>query len=65
MTDRGKKGLQIAGVTLLPLVIGAATAWATTQYRVGDLEKRFGLMEQRISDIYCATVPVNVRQGCR
>lgn len=76
MTPRSKKGLQIGAVTFLPMVFGAGAAWATQKQNNTDtaqaladfraeVNSRLSKIEQRQTDIYCVTVPVDKRQGCR
>lgn len=60
----------------MPLVFGAGAGWATTNAKVAttveaiadfkhQVNDRLDKLEQRQTDIYCATVPVSKRIGCR
>jgi hypothetical protein len=50
---------------LLALIVSAVSAFAITQYKVGQLERDLEWVKGRLTDIYCATVPQEKQRGCR
>lgn len=62
MTDRGKNWLSIA---LISAIVAVTSAWAVTEYRVGQMESLLERVDQRVADIYCSSIPNHLRQGCR
>lgn len=62
MTQRTKSVLETIGIAFL---VGALSAAAVTQYRIGQVEADLTWLKERVTDIYCATVPAGNREGCR
>lgn len=62
MTAELKRDLK--GV-LLAVLVGGSGGWGVVEYRVGHLEQQLANIENRVQAIYCAAVPVEIREGCR
>lgn len=72
MTDRTKRNLEIASLAIFSIVFGAGAGWGTTQARLGSvaasldsLSVKVSRIDGRVSEIYCATLPVDKQPGCR
>ena len=62
MTDRGKNWLSIA---LISAIVAVTSAWAVTEYKVGEMDALLHRVDKRVADIYCSQIPEHLRQGCR
>lgn len=41
------------------------TAWATVEWKVGEMERQLDRIDARVTALYCAQVPSNLREACR
>lgn len=62
MTDRTRLRLEIS---LLAIIFGGGAGWGAFTVRFNAFDARLTGIEQRVQAIYCATVPIDVRAGCR
>lgn len=50
---------------IVALLMGAGGGWSVIEFRLGSLEEQVREIDMRVQAIYCATVPEEVRAGCR
>lgn len=62
MTDRSRQRVEVA---LLALLFGAGAGWGAFQWQLSHLDRRMSLIEERVTAIYCASVPDPIRGACR
>ena len=52
-------------VALLALLFGAGAGWGAFQWQLSHLDQRMTRIEERVTAIYCASVPDPIRGACR
>lgn len=60
--ERAKETLQWA---VLTAALSVGIAWGTTSYRLGAVEQRLERIDKRVGAMYCAQVPVNLKDACQ
>jgi hypothetical protein len=62
MTLQNKQRIEIA---LLALAFGIGGGWAAFQFKLNDLSAKVQRIDERVTAIYCASIPENQRAACR
>lgn len=62
MTDKLKVRVEVA---LIALVFGGGAGWGAIQLRMGNLEATVARIDQRVTAMYCSSIPEPQRAACR
>lgn len=69
MTDKTKARIEIAAIAI---VFGAGSGWGAFQVKFSNFQAQLSAfstqltrIDARIAEMYCASVPVDKRAGCR
>lgn len=62
MTDRTRHRIEYG---LLAIIFGAGAGWGAYQIQLREMDNRLSLIEERVTAIYCASVPEPIREACR
>jgi hypothetical protein len=62
MTDRTRLRLEVG---LIALLFGAGAGWGAFQWQLNDLSAQVKRIDERVTAIYCASIPEAQRAACR
>lgn len=62
MTDKARLRIE---VSILALLFGAGAGWGAFQWQLNDLSAQVRRIDERVTAIYCASIPENQRAACR
>lgn len=52
-------------VALLALLFGAGAGWGAFQWQLSDLAAQVKRIDERVTAIYCSTLPTDKQAACR
>jgi hypothetical protein len=64
-SDRTRIRVEVAGFALIAAVFGGGGGWATLRIGLTTVSEKVDRIDQRVAEMYCASLPPEKRPGCR